>query len=772
MAGGRASWRRLTSTVVAVSVFAAWCVGTPSVAAAGQVPDQVIYSSFVGGNSSDIVADVAIAQDGGIIAVGGTSSPDLGDGLPGVRERGSLPDAFVAKFSPDGSSIEWVAVLGGSSEDSFYAVAVARNGDILAAGQSLSNDFPVTDGAFSTASNDSPNTSWVAEVVVVRLTADGSQVVFSTYLGGEAVDWVRAIGEREDGAIVVAGATTSASFPTTAGAFDGTINPEVPRLGGDMYTPFDAYVAALTANGSGLVYSTLVGGWNNDHINDLVVGPGMNVTVVGFTESDDFPYTPSATALNAPAGQWVGVWAFVARLNETGRALVYSGTIPASGNLWAYALDLDATGGAYVAGQGYSLNTTGGAYNTTEMEYANQTYVAHIDADATSLSEATWLGPEGTVRSLTRTSGGGLAVGLSTYAHDFPVTAAGASATSNHYEGYVGVLSCDLAALVAGTYVSGSGDDLLQGAAAGGNGTLVIGGSTSSADFPITDGAADPSIAPAGGTYQPGNNEGFVSILDVPNATGPFASFTMSSTNVTANTTVSMDASASRVLCAPAADLEFRWDFDGDGDPDTDWSDSPQAEHAFGAPGVYTVTLQVRTPQNATATASTTLHVTTSEEATVPQVTYQAPSTLESDQGMVTVSAVVQDPDGVANVYFVHRAVGSSAFENTSMVRASGDRWTATASIGEGTQAIEYYFLAVDTVGDVARSPEDGLYSSGITVTNGPTGENSPGNPPPGGTPEVIADELGWVLWVAIPAAAVALFVAARWLKRERGPAR
>lgn len=509
-------------TAVAVCFLVAWSL-TPPAAASAQSPPALLYSTFLGGNSSDPVADVAVAQDGGIIGVGGTSSMDFGLGLPGIRQTGGAPDAFVAKLSSDGATVEWVAVLGGSKTDSFYTVSIARNGDILAAGHSASTDFPMTDGAFSTNSNNSTEPGGVGKVVIVRLTSNGTDLVFSTYFGGGVVDWVRGIEERGDGAIVVAGATTSRSFPTTPGAFDNTTNPEVPRFVGDLYTPFDSYVAALTADGSGLVFSTLVGGWHNDHITDVVAGPGLNVTVVGFTESDDFPFTPQATALRAPSGQWTGVWAFVARLNETGGGLVYAGTVDASRSLWAYGLALDAEGGVYVAGQGYSLNTTAGAFNTTSMEYANQTWVAHFDPDATEMTAATWLGPRGNIRSLTLTTGRGVAVGLSTYAPSFPVTVANGSSASQKHDGYVGVLSCGLETLLAWTYLGGSEDDIVLGTAAARNGSLVVGGSTRSTDFPLTAGAADTSMVPAG-DWPYGNDEGFVSIVDVPNATGPWAS--------------------------------------------------------------------------------------------------------------------------------------------------------------------------------------------------------------------------------------------------------
>ncbi len=776
---GSARARALTGAIVfAVAAAAAF---SPFAGAEPLATGPFAYATYLGGSSDDQVFDVSLAPDGGILAAGTTASVDFGSGLPGVRDRGSGNDAFVAKLSPDGADLEWVAVLGGAKGDSFASLAVASNGDILVAGSSFSRDFPVTEGAVGTVYNGSPDSYSGGDAVVVRLSGDGTSVRFSTYVGGESHDSASSVGEREDGAVVVAGTTNSHAFPTTEGAFDNETNAEIVNTM-RTYTPFDGFITVISADGEQWVYSTVVGGWNNDHIEDLAVGPGLNVTVAGFTESDDFPRTPAATGLATLTGQRIGVWAFVMRLNETGSATVYSGAVPATGATWGYALALDPEGGVFVAGNGYGVNVTDGAFNTTQDQYANQTFVVHINADATEMTEATWLGPEGYIRSLTLTDGGGVAVGLSTYAHNFPTTMANAS--GNNYEGYVGVLSCDLGELAAGTYIGGSSDDFVRATGQGANGTLIVGGSTGSTDFPLTGGAADNELVPVPVPRQgqPGSAEGFVGVLDPGPVRGPHASVAADSARANVSTAFAFDASGSRVICGPPADLEYRWDFDGDGAYDTGWSETATANHSFDDPGTYNVTVQVQTPDGDTDSAVFQVRVTSEEGFTAPQVTYNVPARdtdsavyhvrlpsevrfwpppvtpsrparVSAPGGEITLTATVDDPDEVAAVTLVYRTVGSSVFANASMVRAGGSEWTGTALVPDGAAAIEYYFVAVDSVGDSSRSPEEGTYAAEIVQP-----------------PTRIDTDISVVFLVAVPAAAAAALFIIRL--RRRGQAR
>jgi hypothetical protein len=716
------------------------------------------YATFIGGGAEDGVLAVAAAADGGILVAGYTASADLGNGAPGLKVRGNGQDAFVAKLASDGSRLEWVSILGGNASEHFSAMDVAANGDVILAGGTFSSEFPVTEGAWDADYSGYPPTSGMysgADAIVVRISANGTSLVFSTYLGGLGNEYASSVDERGDGSVVVAGDTTSTDFPTTAGSFDREPNKNLTRYGsGDSYMPFDGFVTTLSANGSQLVFSTYVGGYYDDHIVDMAVGPGLNVTLAGYTQSDhDFPFTPSATGLMPFDGEYIGVWTFVVRLNENGSGLLFSGALPSARGLWGFAMALDEEGGTFVAGMGYGLNVTEGAFNATTMEYANQSFVAHINSDATRMTEATWLGPEGYVTAIALTGGGGVAVGLSTYSRGFPVTAANAAAGDFQYEGYVGVLSCDLSDLVAGSYIGGSKDDFVQAATAGAHGSLIVAGGTNSPDFPVSADGLDKEMGTA---PSPGNadTEGFVGVLEVGNASGLRASASTSPARGTVATEFSFNASGSRIMCGPSVSLEYRWDFDGDATADTGWSDQATATHTFATPGTYNATAEVRTPAGEIRSAVVVVKVTSSAGDTPPQVTYSAPARTSAPDWTFAATVTVADPEGVAAVYLVYRVVGASVFENASLHRAGGTQWTGTAPLASGSDAVEYYFVAVDGVGDVTRSPETGLYTTQVV-----------------GPPEPIEGDLALPLLIALPAAAFLLFAALRWRRRgHRGP--
>jgi hypothetical protein len=174
-----------------------------------------------------------------------------------------------------------------------------------------------------------------------------------TYLGGNTTEFTHGLATDTTGSAYVAGFTFSADFPTTPGAYDTTIEQGT----------FDLFVTKLNALGSGLSYSTFVGGDNSDLLGDIAVDSSGSAHVTGYTLSTDFPTTPGAhdTILGG------GDEAFVTRLDAAGAGLLHSTFLGGSGSDIANGIGLDAGGAVYVAGLTGSADfpTTPGAHDTT-----------------------------------------------------------------------------------------------------------------------------------------------------------------------------------------------------------------------------------------------------------------------------------------------------------------------------------------------------------------------------------------------------------------------
>ena len=244
------------------------------------------YSTFIGGANLDLASDIAVDADGRAYVTGEAFPTTTTGAFPtttGAFDRTSNgTDAFVTKLNASGSRLVYSTFLGGESGDNGTDIAV-RDGQAYVTGLTFSFDFPTTPGAFDRTFGGGGN------AFVTKLNASGSRLVYSTFLGGTNGDGGNGIAVDGMGRAYVTGSTFSPNdFPTTPGAYDTTHN------GGQ-----DAFVTKLNAAGSGLVYSTFLGGTSVDGRSADDFGSGIAVRggrayVTGATTSSDFPTTPGA----------------------------------------------------------------------------------------------------------------------------------------------------------------------------------------------------------------------------------------------------------------------------------------------------------------------------------------------------------------------------------------------------------------------------------------------------------------------------------------------
>ncbi len=190
---------------------------------------------------------------------------------------GGHADAFVTKLDTSGSALDYSTYLGGSSNDYGYAIAIDSAGHAFVTGGTQSSDFPASTGAFD-------NTLGGArDGFVTKLDASGANLDFSTYLGGTNLDSGEGIAVDSSGYAFVAGYTSSADFPTSAGVFGTTIG------GGG-----DGFVTRFDTAGMNLGWSSYLGGSYADYVTAVAIDSSSNAYVTGYTYSPDFPTSTGA----------------------------------------------------------------------------------------------------------------------------------------------------------------------------------------------------------------------------------------------------------------------------------------------------------------------------------------------------------------------------------------------------------------------------------------------------------------------------------------------
>ena len=324
---------------------------------------QAIFSVFYGGSALEIAEGIAIDPLGRIYLVGETGSEDLPTTTDAFQTEFAGPptlvpgqepfhtaDVFVAQFSEDGSTLEYGTYVGGEAFDRGLDIAIDAAGSAYISGWTSSQDFPTTPGVFQRAFAGS-RSFFSEDVLVCKLNAEGTDLVYSTYLGGRGNQRARAIAVDGSGNAYVTGELGDGEFPTTPGTFKQEL---LDRLG-------DAFVTKLDAAGTEPLYSTLLGGSLEDVGLDIAADALGNAFAVGETGSKDFPTTEGAFQVNF-GGEvrefpLFGGDGFLTKFNTQGSDLVFSSFRGGERHdgVTAIALQQD-TGTAFVTGYTGSLD--------------------------------------------------------------------------------------------------------------------------------------------------------------------------------------------------------------------------------------------------------------------------------------------------------------------------------------------------------------------------------------------------------------------------------
>jgi len=302
---------------------------------------QLLYSTYLGGTGSDTATAIAVSA-GSVFITGNTTSVDFPVAAPSTptrtypfqRNYGGNTDAFVTELNATGNSLVYSSYLGGSGADFGQGIAVDSSGNAYVTGATQSTDFPTTTNALQSINKGS------SDAFVTKVNFTGVALVYSTYLGGSAVDVAQSIQVDSSGNAYVAGYTFSTDFPL--------VGPFQSIIGGGA----DAFVAKLNPAGSALTFSTFLGGSGDDRAYGLALDGSQNIYITGSTISTNFPTTSSAfqPALKGSSD------AFVCKLNAAGSSLLYSTYLGGSGVDQGSAIAVTSAGVAYVTGFTQSSN--------------------------------------------------------------------------------------------------------------------------------------------------------------------------------------------------------------------------------------------------------------------------------------------------------------------------------------------------------------------------------------------------------------------------------
>ncbi len=367
--------------------------------------DEFVFGGPFGGTGViEAAFDIALDDSGYIYLTGMTSSSDflVTDAAYDTSFNGgsfymeffgllapvSIPDVFVIKLDPTGKNVVFSTYLGGTGWDDGYKMAVDGSGNIYVTGMTGSSNFPVTSGAFDETFNGAAEDSmWAEDIFVTKLSVDGGSLVYSTYIGGSKDDSSpEGLYVNESGEAYLTIDTYSRDFPVTSGAYDESHNaPE-----GKSYR--DIAVVKLNSSGTGLVYSTFIGGAKSEYTGDIEVDPQGNAFVTGFTYSPDFPTTTGVYGDSIKGASDI----FVVKLNPSGDSLVYSTLIGGSGYDKAEEIEIDAQGNAFIAGYTKSdaFPVVGTAYSNKTGRYYDAA-VVKLNVDGTDILYSTKIGGSG-----------------------------------------------------------------------------------------------------------------------------------------------------------------------------------------------------------------------------------------------------------------------------------------------------------------------------------------------------------------------------------------
>lgn len=465
----------------------------------------LVFSTFLGAIVIDVGTNesnklgITVDKAGNVYVAGGTISPSFPVTLGAFQEvfpsvGDNFTSAYVTKLSFDGSGLIYSTFLGGSDSDEARSIVIDNMGSAYITGETSSSDFPVTLGAFQ---ENNLSTNGGSSAFAAKLSSDGTHLIYSTFLSGSDDDEGTDIDIDIRGNAYITGETNSPDFPVTSNAFQQNF----PSI---VEGPNSVFVTKLNIDGSGLIYSTFLGGSESDEGLGIAVDDMGSAYVTGDTNSSDFPVTLGAFQENFPSIFNISS-AFVTKLNPDGSSLIYSTFLGGSSDEQGQRIAVDQMGNAYVGGETTSPDfpVTLGAFQEEFIANQDAGFVTKLNPDGSQLIYSTFLsgtGGDNEIQGIAVDKMGSAYVSGFSNSPSFPVTL---GAFQEEFQGiadqgfgdaFVTKINPDGSSLIYSTFLGGSQTDIARDIAIDQEGNAYVVGYTISPNFPVTLGAFEENF--------------------------------------------------------------------------------------------------------------------------------------------------------------------------------------------------------------------------------------------------------------------------------------
>ncbi len=458
---------------------------TPISGRTGVLHDGISYSTYLDTGGVGTLREGVFDSEGNLIVAGHvTAAPKK---FPNTRIIGVMDDSniIVAKISSDGSHLVWVTLIGGTGKDRGYGVDLDRLGNIYLAGRTSSKDFPTTPGAFDRTHNGGINPvghpHGPSDAYVLKLSSDGSKLIFSTFLGGAKEDGARGgVAVDEEGNSYVCGSTQSENFldnnPAKVNEYHGGFS--------------DAFITKVSPDGKTIIYSRYLGSTDDTKGEEVVVG--CQIDSFGHVYANSILWgTDADTTSGAYDNTYNGgdTDLYIAKVSPDGIGLVFATYFGGKNEEFAdHRGELDSQGNFYIVGSTLSPNFPTIQAHQTSLIGKNDSFLVKFNPSGMPVL-STYIGGSGEEITFgpTVSPSGHIYVGGLTTSSDLEVTPQALYGTYSGGEGdgYLQIYS-STGALMYSTYIGGSGREIARFVASDSLGNPFLMGEVSSQDYPTT----------------------------------------------------------------------------------------------------------------------------------------------------------------------------------------------------------------------------------------------------------------------------------------------
>ncbi len=443
------------------------------------------YSTYLGGSGGDSAYSVAVDASNDVFVTGITASTNFPFSASEFQTvNAGDGDVFITQFNPAGNGIIFSTFLGGTGTDTPAQILLSL-GSIFLVGSTTSNNFPTTANVFQ------PDYSGNQDAFLTEMKLDGTALIYSTYIGGTGADFGTAVAVDSSGNAYVTGSTQSTDFPTK--------NPiQLGNVG-----QADAFVTEVGSQGT-LMYSTYLGGTQNDYATGIAVTTAGDVIISGYTYSSNYP-TQNALQSTLSGGSDL----FVTKFTPGSATLLFSTYLGGSSIDRSWAMAVDSGENIYLTGdtQSPDFPVTPNSYQST-LGGTDNVFLVKLTQGASAVTFSTFFGGAASDQAsaitldatnniyLTGFTESGNFPLIDPFQHSLGLSGAGNCGSSNLLN--VPTLLCSDAFVakfapsglpVFSSFLGGLGNDAGQGIAVDTTGSIYVVGGTASPNFPATSNA-------------------------------------------------------------------------------------------------------------------------------------------------------------------------------------------------------------------------------------------------------------------------------------------